>query len=292
MDDLPISFDIPILGSSHHMSVDYVLLSMRQQKPVLKLFFFSDGSLFLCQLDKNVDAYRRIAESLGGTLSSPVFVEHLDNNRCILTMQHSIEDITALCSLLGESYGTISLEYGLADAKSLTGQYHFQRCDFHPFDIYELGYFSESTVVSQSLHDAKIFMGVFVKASNPFYRHPLDYMTLNFSNDKKLWFFLKLSLKTLCLDRPELMPIINSCITKMIHSISFRHKKRSMSKHLGSWASSRQLKIYVHEIETFSQWSPIPFLKHFSRALDIFPSYSMDNSFTITTTSTSTQPEC
>lgn len=273
-----LSFDVPVLGISFLMNVDF-----------LRFRFDGDHSIVFYSTDRN-DTMVGILYSTRKThdkilqflenVQSPISVEKIRKYKYFLSFEKTFETIQFIISMLKFLFPdhNVHLDIYIYECKNMFG-----RSSHHLLDLYEMGYMSLTPVVFSrvsssffNLYKTQLYTGLYLRATNPFTRYNNDYLEIDMSNKH----FIQYSLHTLFMDRPELIVPTTAIVANVLKSIPL--KKNYEEKIMRSWKNYHDLNVFWHDLSIpIHEWMPGLFLKHISRLLDMFPNYYIDHRFSI-----------
>lgn len=148
-------------------------------------------------------------------------------------------------------------------------------CDLHLFDLYELGLFNYTVIERDYRYNEKIFLGQNLYAYSPLhnylYRH--DYVHVWFS---KYNIEVRIYLYNVCIALENVRKRMNHAITLLLKTC-FDNNDDFRSR-MYEWETTFDIYYSMNKerIETIS------LLEAFSILLDIFPSYRIEENFTLT----------
>jgi hypothetical protein len=276
-----ISFEVPIIGSSYTMFIDY-----------LNFNFKNDHIIFNCHMKETPAAtttlYRThknhsdIIQFLTDNPFMPILMEKINKYKHHVSFEKNYENIGSILYILRLLFPqeTISMEIILSH-----DYFFFGKCSFHLLDLYEMGYLSLVPVVIPNpfyqQHITKIYTGLFLMARNPFHKYNYDYVELNFFNNVKND-FLRLSFDMLLQDRPSMKKKLNALIKDMLTTIPLKEDVAGCTKLFHDWKQYHDIEIKMSDLGLrLKEWKPSLFLKSISRLLDMFPDYHISPRFNL-----------
>lgn len=279
MEDM-ISFQIPAMGRSYQMYVKFIKFCFQDTEILFYCYYKHEPMTCSFYLDrKNHDVIIKYLEQ--STQSSPILIENINPVKYIASFCNTSDNIHYVIQMFRQLFSCCEMSVDIG----LYNDYYFMdRCSFHLFDLYELGFMSFLPLVVNNhsifnQYQPHIYTGIFLNALHPFskYQYP-DYIEMNMTSHVPV--FLKLSLAMTLRDRPDLLPSLTVLIHQIMNVIPFKNSKQRYKNIKKNWKNNHTLKIYSCDLSTPMQdWKPTLFLKYMSRLLDIFPNYYIDPTF-------------
>ena len=275
-----VSFEVPILGSSYTMFIDF-----------LKFNFKKDHIIFYCHL-KDTPAtttlystrknHSNMIQFIEDNPFIPILMEKINKYRHQVSFEKNYENLHSILHILRLVFPeeTISMEIMM-----FHDHYYFGKCSFHLLDLYEMGYLSLVPVVVSNpfyvQHKTQIYTGLFLIARNPFHKYNYDFVELNFFNNVKND-FLRLSFDMLLQDCPHLRKKMNTLIKDMLSSIPLKEGETGHKKLFHDWKQYHDMEIKMSDLQLpLKEWKPSLFLKSISKLLDLFPDYHISPRFNL-----------
>lgn len=276
-----VSFQVPILGSSYTMFIDF-----------LKFNFKNDHIVFYCHM-KDTPAtttlyltrknHSNLIQFIGDNPFMPVLMEKINKYRHQISFEKTYDNLYSILHILRHVFPEeekISMEIMM-----FHDHYYFGKCSFHLLDLYEMGYLSLVPVVVPhpfyQQYSTKIYTGLFLIARNPFHKYNYDFVELNFFNNVKND-FLRLSFDMLLQDRPHMRKKMNALIKDMLTTIPLKEEETDRKKLFQDWKQYHDMEIKMSDLQLpLKDWKPSLFLKSISKLLDMFPDYYISPRFNL-----------
>jgi len=276
-----VSFEVPILGSSYTMFMDFVSFN-----------FNNDHLIFYCHaqhepavstLFRTRKNHGEIIQFIEDTHHMPLLMEKINKYKYHVSFEKNYQNVQAVLQMLSVLFPAeeISMEIML-----FNDYYYFGKCSFHILDLYEMGYMSLVPVVAThrfyKQFKTNIYTGLFIIARNAFEKYHYDYVELNFFNNIR-GHFLRVSFDMLLQDRPFMNKKINAIIKEMLTTIPLKEDEKITQKKLfQDWKRNHDLEIKITDLQVaLKEWKPSLFLKSVSKLLDMFPNYHISHRFNL-----------
>lgn len=275
-----LSFEVPVLGSSYVMFIDFIKFCFKDD--YLVFYCHMKNEPMLGTLYKTRKHHTEIINFIEDQANPPILIERINKYKHEVSFEKKSENLEFILAMLRLLFPNeeISIETTLYN-----DQYMFGKCSFHLLDLYEMGYMS---LVPVNVHrdknlynkyNTKILTGLLLIARNPFYKYHYDFIELNFFNNLKND-FLRLSFDMLIQDRPSMKPKLTLIVKEMVSSIPL--KEDVYIRVATDWKHYNDMDIKMTDLKIkIKEWRPSYFLKCLSKLLDMFPNYYINPKFSI-----------
>lgn len=273
-----LSFDIPVLGSSYHMYIDYIKFTFNND--FIVFYNTNKNDPFITTLYKTRKNHTEIIQFLEDQLQSPIILEKINKYKHHISMDKNYDNIDYIVSMMRLLFPErpVSVQFMIYN-----DSYVFGRCSFHLLDLYEMGYLSLTSVDIKEpwyqRYNTHIFTGLLIVARNPFNKYAYDFIELNFFDDLRND-FLKLSFHMMVQDRPHMVPKLTLLIDQMVSTLPLKKEENIHKDILEEWKHYNDFEIKsTHFQIDLTEWKPCMFLKSLSKLLDMFPNYYISPRF-------------
>ena len=279
----PIDLFVPTIGRNFLFYIYNIKFSFGNN--FITFYYSSSNNTFTTTLKRQYDCHNKLVIHLKDVLNTSSKKErqfalgkHASKNIYYLRFSN-LNYMYKLLSNLFQSRVVLDFYFENTDRYNIG-------CDFHLVDLYEMGYLSRTDVLYKPIMKSSkstIFTGLKIYAFKP-YGVPMyqyDYVHLCYSHNT---FLFSVVLDSLIQNKPYLHSKLTSIIVKIVNEIPLTEKAIQRNE-LGFWDQYQQLEISQKDLYcNIDEWRPYFFLKHFTKLLDIFPSYNIVPDFVISST--------